>query len=84
VVTIGSRTTAKQRAAARALVVQLGLALSSTGLAAGYVVTDSGWIPPVAGAALIATAFSSVITRWRIREEAHEDREVERALRGLE
>jgi hypothetical protein len=65
-----SRLTARQRAAGKALAVQLLMALVTTGLAAAYVVSAADWIPPLAGAALLATVISWVATTFRIRAES--------------
>jgi predicted benzoate:H+ symporter BenE len=77
------RVTGKQWAAGKALAAQLALALVATALAAGYVLTEAAWIPPLAGVALLATVVCSFVTARRIREESRERQAVERMLAEL-
>jgi len=77
------RVTGTQWAAGQALAAQLALALIATALAAGYLLTDAAWIPPLAGVALLATAVCSWVSARRIREESRERRDVERMLAEL-
>jgi hypothetical protein len=79
-----SRLTARQWAAGKALAVQLLLVIVTTALAAAYAVSEAGWIPPLATAALIATIISAVITFWRTRAETLEREDVERSLSRLQ
>jgi hypothetical protein len=78
-----SRLTAGQRAAGTALALQLLMALVTTGLAAAYVVSEADWIPPLAGAALLATVIACVVAMFRVREESRERREAERSLSAI-
>lgn len=74
------RFTAKQWAAGKALAVQLALVVATTLLAAAYIVTGAGWLPPLAGAFLVATMIACVVAILRARAEALERRQVRRSL----